>query len=154
MLNGSRPFAAYVVSLLSSEVGGSLLLLLTLFLVRAVLKKQWLVATVWVAGWVVWRFLGGNFLASPVLAITVTVFWVLLFSLLVFILLRFGFFALVVATFVLDSVIGTFLTTDFSAWYGTSSLAIAVLIVVMSIWAFRLSLGSRSLFSPESFNKS
>jgi serine/threonine-protein kinase len=154
MVNGFRPFAGHIVSLLSGEVGGSLLLLLTLFLVRAVVKKQWLVATVWVAGWVVWRFFGGNFLASPVLAITVTIFWILLFSLLVFILLRFGFFALVVATFVLDSVIGTFLTTDFSAWYGESSLAIAVLIAGMAIWACRLSLGSRSLFSPAALENS
>ena len=71
------------------------------------MKKQWLVAAVWVVGWVAVRFLrGANFLDSPVLAITTGVFWLLLFTILVFIMLRFGFFALVVAIFVLDSVIG------------------------------------------------
>ncbi len=77
----------------------------------------------------------------------------LLFSLLVFIILRFGFFALVVAIFVLDSLIVCFLTTDFSAWYGQSSLAIAIVIVAMALRGFRLSLGSRPLFSPAALNK-
>jgi hypothetical protein len=72
----------------------------------------------------------------------------LLFSILVFIMLRFGFFTLVVALFVLDSLSACFLTTDFSAWYGQSSWAIVILIVAMALRGFRLSLGSRPLFSP------
>ncbi len=147
-LNGFRAFAGYIAWLLFGEVGGSLTFLLTLFLVRAVLKKQWLVGTVWVVGWVAVRFLRANFIDSRELAITTGVFWVLLFSLLVFVILRFGFFALVVATFVLDSLTGCFLTTDFSAWYGQSSSAIVILIVAMALWGFHRSLGSRPLFSP------
>ena len=77
----------------------------------------------------------------------------LLFSLLVFIILRFGFFALVVAIFVLDSLIACFLTTDFSAWYGQSSFAIVIVIVAMALRGFRLSLGSRPLFSPAALNR-
>ena len=49
-LNGFRAFAGYIARLLFGEVGGSLTFLLTLFLVRAVLKKQWIVGTVWVVG--------------------------------------------------------------------------------------------------------
>jgi hypothetical protein len=152
-LNGFRAFADNLASHLFGEVGGSLILLLTLFLVRAVLKKQWIVATVWVVGWVAVRFLRANFIDSRELAITTGIFWLLLFSLLVFIMLRFGFFALVVATFVLDSLTGCFLTTDFSAWYGQSSFAIGIVIVAMALWGFRLSLGSRPLFSPAALNR-
>jgi serine/threonine protein kinase len=147
-LNGFRAFAGYLAVLLFDEVKGALTLLLTLFLVRAVLKKQWIAGTLWVAGWVAERFLRQNFIDSPQLAVTTGVFWTLLFSLLVFILLRFGFFALVVAFFVLDSLIASFLTTDFSAWYGQTSFAIAIVIVAMALRGFRLSLGSRPLFSP------
>jgi len=68
-------------------------------------------------------------------------------------MLRFGFFALVVAVFVLDAVIACFLTTDFSAWYGQSSFAIVILVVAIALRAFRLSLGSRPLFSPAALNK-
>jgi serine/threonine-protein kinase len=152
-LNGFRAYTGYIARLLFSEVGGSLTLLLTLFLVRAVLKKQWIVAAVWVAGWVAVRFLRANFIDTRELAITTGVFWVLLFSLLVFIILRFGFFALVVATFVLDSLIACFLTTDFSAWYAQSSIAIAIVVVAMALRGFRLSLGSRPLFSPAALNR-
>jgi hypothetical protein len=147
-LNGFRAFAGSIASLLFREVGGSLTFLLTLFLVRALLKKQWLVGAVWVVGWVAVRFLRANFIDSRELAITTGVFWILLFSLLVFIILRFGFFALVVAVFVLDSLTGCFLTTDFSAWYGQSSMAIVILIVAMALRGFHLSQGSRPLFGP------
>lgn len=68
-------------------------------------------------------------------------------------MLRLGFFALVVAIFVLDSMAGTFLTTDFSAWCGQSSMAIAILIAAMALWGFRLSLGSGPLFSPTVLEK-
>jgi len=152
-LNGFRVFAGRIAGLLFTEVGGSLTFLLTLFLVRAVFKKQWVVGTVWVVGWVAVRFLRANFIDSSALAITTGVFWTLLFSLLVFIILRFGFFALVVATFVLDSLISSFLTTDFSAWYGLSSFAITIVVVAVALRGFRLSLGSRPLFSPAVLNR-
>ena len=61
---------------------------------------------VWVVGWVAVRFMRANFLDSSVLMITTGVFWLLLFALLVFIMLRLGFFALVVAVFVLDTMVG------------------------------------------------
>ena len=149
-LNGFRAFADFIAGHLFTEVSGSLTFLLTLFLAHAVLKKQWIVATVWVAGWVALRFLRADFIDSRERAITTGVFWLLLFILLVFIMLRFGFFALVVALFVLDSVSACFLTTDFSAWYGQSSYAIVIVIVAMALRGFRLSLGSRPLFSPAS----
>ena len=135
------------------KLGGSLTFLLTLFLVRTVLKKQWMMGTVWVVGWVAVRFLRANFIDSRELAITTGVFWMLLFSLLLLIILRFGFFALVVAVFVLDSLTSCFLTTDFSAWYGQSSFAIAIVIVAMAIRGFQLSLGPRPLFSPSALSK-
>jgi len=152
-LDGFHTFAGSIARLSFGEVSGSLLLLLTLFLVRVLLKKQWLVALVWVVGWVAVRFMRSNFSDSSALKITTGVFWLVLFTMLVLIMLRLGFFALVVAIFVLDSMAGTFLTTDFSAWYGQSSMAIAILIAAMALWGFRLSLGSGPLFSPTVLEK-
>ena len=152
-LNGMRFFAGRISGLLFSEVSGALLFLLTLLLVRVFLKKQWLVALVWVLGWVGVRFMRANFFDSDMRMFTVTIFWLLLFTILVFIMLRLGFFALVVAVFVLDAMIGSFLTTDFTAWYGQSSLAIMMLIGGMALGGFRLSLGARPLFSPAALEK-
>ena len=147
-LNGLRSFADLITGLLFSEVGGCLIFLLTLFLVRSVVKNQWLLGLGWVAGWVAVRFLRANFLDSTELAITTGVFWTLLFALLVFISLRFGFLALVIATFVLDALVSSFLTLDLASWYGQTSFAIVILVVAMALRGFRLSLGSRPLFSP------
>jgi len=57
-LNGFRAFAGHIAGLLFGEVSGSLTFLLTLFLLRALLKKQWIVGAVWVIGWVAVRFCG------------------------------------------------------------------------------------------------
>jgi hypothetical protein len=153
-LNGFRDFAGLISRQLFNEVGGSLMFFLTLFLVRVLLKKQWLVAGVWVAGWVAFRFVRGlSFLDSRALAVSTCIFWLLLLTILVSIMLRLGFFALVVSAFVLDTVVGSFFTTDFSAWYSQTSIAVVILTSVIAIIGFRLSLGSRTLFNAAVLEK-
>jgi predicted Ser/Thr protein kinase len=151
--NGFRHFAWRMSHLSYQEVGGSLMLFLTLFLVRTLLKKQWMFVGVWVFGWLAVRFLQAGFIDSRVLAISTGLFWLLLYIILVAILLRLGFFALIVAVFVLDSVTDAFFTTDFSAWYGQSSLAIVIVTAAIALIGFRLALGSRPLFSPAALEK-
>ncbi len=152
-LNGFRHFAWLMSHMSYSQVGGSLMLFLTLFLARTLLKKQWLFVGVWVLGWLAVRFLhAGNF-DSGVLAVSTGVFWLLLYIILVAIMLRSGFFALIVAVFVLDTAADSFFTTDFSAWYGQSSLAIVIVTCAIAFVGFRLALGSRPLFSPATLEK-
>jgi len=103
------------------------------------LRKQWLAALIWVAGWVLVRTLQ----AEPNLL--VAALYASIYGVLVLLMLRNGFFALVVTVFVLDVMAGAFLTTDFSAWYGQSSLAVVLLVVAIALWGFRLSLASRPL---------
>ena len=146
-LSGLRAFSDGIANHLLGDVGGSLVFFLTLFLLRALLKKQWLAALIWVAAWTIVRTLRGDPGPFP-LPLYLAVLYALIFSVLVFIMLRLGFFALVIAVFVLDSMAASFLTTDFSAWYGTSSLAVVVLIGAMALWGFRLSLGARTRLIP------
>ena len=80
-------------------------------------------------------------------------FRVFLYGVLVAIMLRFGFFALVVLTCVIDFTIGAFFTTDFSAWYGQSSLALVILLTAIALWGFRLSLAGRPLFTAAALEK-
>jgi hypothetical protein len=125
------------------EVGGSLILFMTLFLARVLLRNQWIAAVVWVAGWAVVRTLrlgSGSHLYYAVL-------YTVVYSLLVFTLLRFGLFALIVTVFVLDAMAGSLFTTDFSAWYGQSSLLVVILVGAMAIWGFRLATASRPLLT-------
>lgn len=60
-LGGLRVFSSSIAGHLYGEVGGSLIFFLTLFLVRALLKKQWLAGGIWVAGWTAVRILRVNF---------------------------------------------------------------------------------------------
>jgi serine/threonine protein kinase len=143
-LNGFRAFSSMTANNLLGVVGGSLIDFLTLFLLRALLRKQWLAAVIWVAAWTIVRTLRGA--PGPFPPLYLAVLYALIYSVLVFIMLRLGFFALVVAVFVLDSVAASFFTTDFSAWYGASSLAVVILIAALALWGFRLSLASRPLF--------
>ena len=152
-LNGFRAFMGTVADHLFGDVGGSLMFFLTLFLARAVVKKQWIAGIVWVVAWVAFRIMRQNFIDSRTTAIATVAFWLMLYAILVFIILRLGFFALVVATFVLDVSVATFFTTDFSAWYGQSSLAILILLSAIALIGFRLSLGSQPLFSPAALEK-
>jgi hypothetical protein len=94
------------------------------------------------------RMIQQNYDGNRSLALLALVFYLLLYTMIVFILLRLGFFALVVAIFVLDVVAATYFTTDFPAWYGESSLAAMMLACAIALIGFRLSLGSQPLFAP------
>ncbi len=153
LLNGFRIFAGTISNQLFGDVSGSLMFFLTLFLVRLFVKKQWLVVGIWVIGWVGVRLMRQNFIDSRLLAIYTCLFWLALLTILVFIMLRLGFFALVVSAFILDSVVETYFTTDFTAWYGQSSLAAVILTAAIALVGCRLSLGSRPLFSPGALEK-
>jgi len=153
LLNGFHLFAGTEANLLYTEVGGALMTFLTLFLARAVLKKTWLFSVVFVLGWIGYRVLRQNFIDSRALAILTVAFWVLLIAGFVLILLRLGFFAFVVAVFVLDSVIDAYYTPDLTAWYGESSLAVIILVSAIALIGFRLSLGSRPLFDTAALEK-
>jgi Protein kinase domain len=142
-LGGFRFFSNSILDMLIVEVGGSLILFMTLFLARVLLRNQWIAAVVWVAGWAVVRTLRVSSGSHLYLAVLYT----LVYSLLVFTLLRFGFFALIVTVFVLDAMGGSFFTTDFSAWYGQSSLLVVILVAAMAILGFRLATASRPLFT-------
>jgi len=54
-LGGFRFFSNSILDLLFMEVGGSLILFMTFFLARVLLRNQWIAAVVWVAGWAVVR---------------------------------------------------------------------------------------------------
>jgi hypothetical protein len=71
----------------------------------------------------------------------------MIYGILVLIMLRLGFFALMTTLFVTNTTTSLFLTTDFGAWYGVSSLISVVAISAFAVWGFHLSLGGRPLFS-------
>jgi hypothetical protein len=69
---------------------------------------------------------------------------------LVVVMLRFGLFATMCLAFLIDTPLEMVFTTDFSAWYGPSSVAFVALVGAAAVWAFRTSLGGRTLIPAPS----
>ena len=65
-----------------------------------------------------------------------------------FVALRFGLLVVVVMQCLQRFVDHAMLTTDFSEWYGRSSLMVVLLVTAMTVWAFRVSLGGRPPWNP------
>jgi len=144
LFHGSGPIDGAVfgtstlVKQVDSATGGALFFFLILFVLRALLRKQWLAGLVFVliyAG-MHWAGLGPWYTPLFLLAIWTT---------LVVVMLRLGLFATICLVFVIDTPLQMLFTTDFSAWYGRSSLAIVALIAAAAVWGFRTSLGGRPL---------
>ena len=59
----------------------------------------------------------------------------------------FGVLANVIASALPLLVINLLVTTEFSAWYGTSSLVAVIVVAALAVFAFRTSLGGRPLWT-------
>jgi hypothetical protein len=131
-----------------ATIANSLQFFMLLFLLRVLLRKQWLAAVAFVAIWTGYRFLtwGATWWFVAALAI-------ILYSMFVITLLRFGFLAVAIALLVFDTTLDTLGTTDLTAWYAQSSVAIVIALPALALYGFRLSLGGRPLLTSAAFEK-
>jgi hypothetical protein len=135
---GTRFVASAALYCFAGGFGLALNMFLVFFLARAVCRKAWLGAIVYIAVM--------SAATLPLLAagdwIEITVQTTVI-AVTVLVMIRFGLLALAIwATF------GWFiehslLTYEFGAWYGESSLVAVVGIAALALWAFRTSLGAR-----------
>jgi hypothetical protein len=134
--------ARTMISDLSLSLGPVLLvplaILFVLFLLRALLRKEWAAAVAFVLLFTVLFSPGFD----PVFLLTSLIFWVLA----VFLLIRFGLLAFVVQGFFFNLLVQYPLTTHGSAWYAGISLAAILLMAAMALYGFYTSLGSRPVF--------
>jgi serine/threonine-protein kinase len=138
---GARTIIADVSNRLISAPLYWLAGLFVLFLLRALLRKEWAAAIVWVLLFTVLAPPSADQYAPVVLVRALIVN-----SLQVFLLIRFGLLALV-ATEVFNNILGSFpLTTQGSSWYASMSLAGIVLLAAIALYAFYTSLGGRPIF--------
>jgi len=115
-----------------------LLVFFVLFLMRAVLRKEWLVAAIFVILAIIPGILFGMSLGSVIVNIF---FFLGIFCLAV----RYGLFAVVVAFWISQLLIWP-LTANLSAWYSGTMLGIVFVILGLAVYSFRTSLGGHRLF--------
>lgn len=140
-LKGARYWAASFVGHLDGAIGGALFFFLFLFVLRAGLRKQWLAGSLFVLIFVGLRWSGVGPWYTPL-------FLLAIWTTLVVVILRFGLFATMCLVFLIDTPMQTLLTTDFTAWYGQSSWVFVSIVAAAAVWAFRTSLGGRTLIMP------
>jgi len=111
----------------------------SLLLLRAVLKKDWLAGVGFV---VVWSYLPANdsALVGLVFSSVLSVGWLLVFF-------RIGFLAVFVA-FIVNGVLTLYpLTFDLSRWYAGNTIVAVLVVALLTVYGFRGALGGRPLWS-------
>jgi hypothetical protein len=113
---------------------------LLIFLLRVVLRLQWLMAAVFIALSVGLSALyNGGHLATALLSALTS-------SLLLVVLLRFGVLPVVVLFFVMGSLASSPLTTDLSAWYSGGTVFPVAIVLALTAYAFHTAVAGRPLF--------
>jgi serine/threonine-protein kinase len=141
-LLGLRYLAAGFVGQLASSVGSVFASFFMMFLLRVVLRKQWLAAAAFVALWVAQTTLSRDELWT--IPFEVVVYGV--FALLV---LRYGIVPLIVSVLTADCLLNAPITLDFSSWYIASSLVSLLLFLGIALYGFRCTLAGKPLFDLE-----
>ncbi len=138
VLLGFGHVASGVLQHILRSFEGALVLFLLFFVLRLILRKEWLAAIVFTLA------LSVRFLQEGPFPFAMGV---VIYAGLVTVLLLYGLLPLVVAIFTLDLLINFVFTTHFAAWYGTSSITVIVLIVALALYSFRRALGPQRLLA-------
>lgn len=122
-------------------------LLLQIFLLRVLLKKEWLAAAGFVLFWTCSKALSST---NPMFDVPLLIF---VYVFLVVILMRYGLFALTLTAFLLDGTSPQLRTLDLTAWYGLSSTVAILVVLGLAFYGFHTSLGGRKLFGDGLLNR-
>lgn len=139
-LYGTRSFIATVASTLSESVLSALALLFLVFLMRSLLRNEWVAAIV-VGVIITLPAVARNEARWVVGVVEITYYLLFLFA-----SIRFGILALVFTLFVGNLLIQVPLTFDSSDWYSGASYGGLLLVGVLTAYAFQTSLGGRRVF--------
>jgi serine/threonine-protein kinase len=144
-LAGAEFTAASLLYSISRGIPFAASIFFVLAMFRSLLRKPWLgIAAFAVFAWA-WTSLQNPGFRADWIIVTALAANI---AVVIFVALRFGFLVVVVMVCAQQFVNHSLFTSDFGAWYGQSSLIAVLLVTALTIWAFRVSLGSRPLLSP------
>jgi serine/threonine-protein kinase len=121
----------------------TLVFFLLLLGLRALLRKEWIAALVFVAIFAVPRGISSSYMAIELPA------QILVYAIAVVIVIRFGLVPLAVAIFTIDMLAGVPFSADLSTWYMTTSIPALLSVVAIAGWGFYHSLGGEPLWRVE-----
>ncbi len=145
LMGGRHALGAWLIQI-PGAIQGTLLFFFLLFVLRVLLRKEWLAAIVFVALWVALKTLGSDYPWIDGSA------WALIYGVAAIVAFRFGFVALAVGLFVTDLVLNAPLTLDFSFWYASSTLLPLLSVVALAVWGFYNALAGQKLWQGDLFS--
>jgi predicted Ser/Thr protein kinase len=140
-LLGVRGTIAAFLGLIPNCVLLALIWFVLLFILRVMLRRDWLAA-----GAVVSIYMVLNAIGTPTTPALAALFAGVETTLLVFVMLRFGLVALIASSFVFELMILFPITPDFGVWYAGASMFALLSVAAMAAFAFHSALAGRPLF--------
>jgi len=124
-------------------IQATLVFFFILFIFRAMVRKDWLAAVLFIALWTTLKTMGND---HPMIEAPAQF---LIYLLLVAVVFRLGLVGLATASVVADVLLNVPLTVDFSTWYATTGVLVVFSIAAIAGWGFYASLGGRPLWKED-----
>jgi hypothetical protein len=143
---GARRSIGAILIQIPNSVAATLMFFFLIFLLRAVLRKQWLAATAFVMIYTVMQSLRSDYpwVDAPFVAV--------IYGIAALVVVRFGLVALASGIFVADLIGNLPATANFTAWYASGPIFALVVVAALAAWGFHTSLAGRPIFSRELFD--
>jgi predicted Ser/Thr protein kinase len=145
-LLGGRHVLGALLFQIPDSIEATLLFFFLLFVLRVVLRKEWLAAIVFVAIWVTLKTLGSDYPWIEGSA------YAMLYGGATIVVFRVGFVTLGVGIFTTELLANVPLTLDFSAWYWSSVWLPLLGIGALAVWGFYNALAGQKLWKAELFS--
>jgi hypothetical protein len=111
------------------------------FLLRVLLRREWLAAAAVV--------LVAQFLGFGVQTVLERIAFTTMVGVFLLVIIRFGVLAIAAGFFAMNLLSGLFLATDFSAWYAGGTILVVSVFLAFTAYAFHTAVANRKLFKPD-----
>ena len=126
-------------------VRGALGFFFLLFVLRVLLRNQWLAAAAFVLLFAAPKFIGSNYLYLDAPA------QLLIYGIASVMVVRFGLVTLAIGIFVADVLLNVPITMNASAWYFPTTAFVLLGVAALAAWAFHASVAGRQLWKQDLF---
>jgi len=145
LLGARRAIGAWLFMIPTDAVQGTLMFFFLIFLLRLVLRNQWLAAAAFVLLFSVMQSLKEEHFWVALLAFAIV------YSLAAIALVRFGLVSLAAALFATDLQLTAPMTANFSNWFIGSTIFIYASLAALGLWAFYTALAGQKLWKEDLF---
>lgn len=145
-LTGTREALSAWMSRIPETILTTFICFFALFILRVVLRRNWLAGTIFAAIFATIASLGSDRFFLTAIAL------VLVFGIIAFLIFRVGVVALATAIFVNNLIGNVPFTLDSSVWYFPNTLFPLLSVVALAIWGFYTALAGQKLWKGDAFS--